>query len=754
MSSLAEPGSYPGNPALPREVREKILSTFRHTLNLFKEGKLDDCLIGCDFILKMDPRFTPARQLIEKSKNPAADVDVADLESLVSATPTRQERVGLGRDGPAARPRRRELQRPGFRRRHRRRRAGPAGPSGESGRAGDPGEGPPEEERRAAVRSRPAAGHRGPRRPAPGRGRARPSTRCARSTPSIPRFRSSSASSVGARASGGRGARRVRRSPGHRARASATAEPRRGGRAGRPRPRLPRARRSRWTLSLAFASRLPADVRRRPTREPLSPRADDLPEATPPPAPTPPCRRANRGRRRICWSDPPEEDAASTPSRRRRRPRRFRRRRRPPSSAEDAVPPSRRSRPCWPGGRRGQRGEPAAGHRDLVPHLPDRHQQLRGGRPHREDPAGDGRGQPPDRRGPEEGARALRGRGFRRRRAKPSWKCSRPTRPTRRRAPISIASRRSSPGPPSGRNFPSSRPQRDILDEEMPEPASRSTATGRRSRRSRAGAGPGFPRSAASDGQALPDGPRRRSPAPRGRAALVPPAPPARGGPDRCRRRQAGASLENATALFREGKVAGDRRGAEADPDRTSGLRARPEAARLADPRRPARGDLPETPRSRDGPEAPGALRPGRRGAAAARRGRDGPRGEALHRRAQSFAAGRPGVPRRPAFTQAMGAASEKVSELTPAVKLYNEGEYETAIPVLWRTRSGRPRQPGRAVVPPALLLQPGGRPASERPVPQGDSSLRRGSRRSPRRTRSCCATGSSRSATSKGTST
>ncbi|MGE5413026.1 MAG: tetratricopeptide repeat protein, partial [Syntrophomonadaceae bacterium] len=34
---------------------------------------------------------------------------------------------------------------------------------------------------------------------------------------------------------------------------------------------------------------------------------------------------------------------------------------------------------------------------------------------------------------------------------------------------------------------------------------------------------------------------------------------------------------------------------------------------------------------------------------------------------------------------QSLGAASEKVSELTPAVKLYNEGEYETAIPILWR---------------------------------------------------------------------
>ncbi|HWZ86499.1 MAG TPA: hypothetical protein VN032_09880 [Thermoanaerobaculia bacterium] len=91
--SGAESGAYPGNPSLPREVRDKILSTFRHTLNLFKEGKAEDCVIGCDFILKMDPRFAPARQLMEKAKNPSSAVDVDGLESLVSETPTRQDRV-------------------------------------------------------------------------------------------------------------------------------------------------------------------------------------------------------------------------------------------------------------------------------------------------------------------------------------------------------------------------------------------------------------------------------------------------------------------------------------------------------------------------------------------------------------------------------------------------------------------------------------------------------------------------------------
>ncbi len=93
MEAHTNPGTYPGNPSLPREVKDKILSTFRHTLNLFKEGKLDDCLIGCDFILKMDARFAPARQLLEKARNPSADIDVSQLEALVATTPTRQERV-------------------------------------------------------------------------------------------------------------------------------------------------------------------------------------------------------------------------------------------------------------------------------------------------------------------------------------------------------------------------------------------------------------------------------------------------------------------------------------------------------------------------------------------------------------------------------------------------------------------------------------------------------------------------------------
>ncbi|MDQ5857750.1 MAG: hypothetical protein M3542_05675, partial [Acidobacteriota bacterium] len=83
--SAGAPEAYPGNLSLPKEVREKIVSTFRHTLDLYKDGKLDDCLIGCDFILKMDPRFTPARKLQEKARNPKAEVNVEELRAVLVA---------------------------------------------------------------------------------------------------------------------------------------------------------------------------------------------------------------------------------------------------------------------------------------------------------------------------------------------------------------------------------------------------------------------------------------------------------------------------------------------------------------------------------------------------------------------------------------------------------------------------------------------------------------------------------------------
>lgn len=78
---------YPGNSALPAEVKQRVLSTFRQTLDLYNQGLLDDVVVGCEFLLKMDPLFQPAKKLMEKAKNPASTVDVPSLMALVGPAP-------------------------------------------------------------------------------------------------------------------------------------------------------------------------------------------------------------------------------------------------------------------------------------------------------------------------------------------------------------------------------------------------------------------------------------------------------------------------------------------------------------------------------------------------------------------------------------------------------------------------------------------------------------------------------------------
>ncbi|MEO8055084.1 MAG: hypothetical protein ABI768_08015 [Acidobacteriota bacterium] len=70
--------SYAGSAALSPEARDKVLQTFRHTLALAQSGKADEALLGCDFILKMDGRFAPARALLDalRTAAPGAPVDV------------------------------------------------------------------------------------------------------------------------------------------------------------------------------------------------------------------------------------------------------------------------------------------------------------------------------------------------------------------------------------------------------------------------------------------------------------------------------------------------------------------------------------------------------------------------------------------------------------------------------------------------------------------------------------------------------
>ena len=60
-------------------MKDRVLSTFQQTLALYKQGRTDEVLAGCNLLLQMDPNFDPARKLQEKTRNPGAAIDVDTL---------------------------------------------------------------------------------------------------------------------------------------------------------------------------------------------------------------------------------------------------------------------------------------------------------------------------------------------------------------------------------------------------------------------------------------------------------------------------------------------------------------------------------------------------------------------------------------------------------------------------------------------------------------------------------------------------
>src|SRR5207237_10315961 len=88
---MAETSPYPGSPSLSNEAREKVRQTFRHTIQLAKNGRNEEALLGCDFILKMDARFQPARRLLETLRGVATGtiVDLSPFAEFLGESATR-----------------------------------------------------------------------------------------------------------------------------------------------------------------------------------------------------------------------------------------------------------------------------------------------------------------------------------------------------------------------------------------------------------------------------------------------------------------------------------------------------------------------------------------------------------------------------------------------------------------------------------------------------------------------------------------
>jgi len=96
--------SYSGNPALSSDVKQRILSTFGQTLDLAREGNRQEALLGCDFVLRMDPQFQPAHRLQERLRSTTGPVRVDDLQSAPAIEDPFASLDGLSLDLPDTLP--------------------------------------------------------------------------------------------------------------------------------------------------------------------------------------------------------------------------------------------------------------------------------------------------------------------------------------------------------------------------------------------------------------------------------------------------------------------------------------------------------------------------------------------------------------------------------------------------------------------------------------------------------------------------
>jgi len=74
--------TYPGNPSLGEEVRERIVTTFVQSIELAEGGRTQEALLGCDFILELDPKFSPAETLKQRLSQGAAAGGFDDLRAI------------------------------------------------------------------------------------------------------------------------------------------------------------------------------------------------------------------------------------------------------------------------------------------------------------------------------------------------------------------------------------------------------------------------------------------------------------------------------------------------------------------------------------------------------------------------------------------------------------------------------------------------------------------------------------------------
>jgi tetratricopeptide (TPR) repeat protein len=79
--------AYPGNPELSPQAQDRVMTAFKQVVGKLQQGNREEALIGLEFVLRLDPAYTPAQNLHQQLSSGAAEIDLnAVLSQLQSPT--------------------------------------------------------------------------------------------------------------------------------------------------------------------------------------------------------------------------------------------------------------------------------------------------------------------------------------------------------------------------------------------------------------------------------------------------------------------------------------------------------------------------------------------------------------------------------------------------------------------------------------------------------------------------------------------
>jgi tetratricopeptide (TPR) repeat protein len=80
--------AYPGNPELSTQAQERVMTAFRQAVAKLQDGQREEAMIGLEFVLRLDPAFTPAVNLRQQLSSEAQEIDLSEIIAQLQAPTT------------------------------------------------------------------------------------------------------------------------------------------------------------------------------------------------------------------------------------------------------------------------------------------------------------------------------------------------------------------------------------------------------------------------------------------------------------------------------------------------------------------------------------------------------------------------------------------------------------------------------------------------------------------------------------------